>query len=371
MKIDFKVNFVGLLVLVCIMMTYYFHFVVKTQIIFTHLFYIPIVIASIYWRRAGIYIAILLSVYVIISQIISSIEVDPSDLIRSIMFVTIAFVITTIMNKSKNIAIQLKQSEEYIVLNKELKESNVRLERAKKQVEERESQLTELNVTKDKLFSIIAHDLKSPFNSIIGFSDLLIKDLSSYDSEKVKGFLYIINTTSKHTLVLLDNLLDWVNLQTCKTIYKPEEQPLQPIILDTLKLLDSSAKIKNISLNLIQSSDIKVYADINMLQTIIRNLISNAIKFTNKGGKVDINVASNQTHVEITVSDNGIGMNEEMRNKLFNTNSNISTLGTANERGSGLGLILCKEFVEKQGGEIWIMSEEGKGSDFKFTIPLS
>lgn len=371
MKIDFKVIVVGLLILLCLLMTYYFHFVIKTQIVFTHLFYIPIVIASIYWKRAGITISIFLGGYLIISQIISSIEVTPSDLIRSIMFVTIAFVITTIMNKNKNFIIRLKQTEEYIAINKELKESNELLQKAKKQVEESVSQLRELNATKDKLFTIMAHDLKSPFNSVLGFSDLLIKEFRNYDDEKIENFLAIINSTSKHTLVLLDNLLDWVRLQTKQIIYQPENLPLQPIILEILELLSSSAKIKNISLNAFQSDGIVVYADRNMLQTIIRNLISNAIKFTNTGGEIDIYVVANHSEVEITISDNGVGMNEETRNKLFNVNTSITTLGTAKERGSGLGLIICKEFVEKQGGEIWVVSESGKGSDFKFTLPLS
>jgi signal transduction histidine kinase len=365
-----KVIIVWVLVLMCLLMAYYFHFVVKSQIIFTHVFYIPIVIASIYWKRTGIFIAVFLGVFLMVSQIISSLESTPFDLIRSLMFVAIAIVITFIINKNKEINIRLKQSEKYILLNKKLTGLNKQLQKAKRHVEKRESQLKESNATKDKLFSIIAHDLKSPFNSILGFSDLLIENHREYDNERIDSFLFNINSASKHTLVLLDNLLDWARLQIGQIIFRPENLFLKPIITDVIGLLNLSAKIKNISLNILQPDDFLVFADKNMLQTILRNLISNAVKFTYAGGKVDVIVISNQTKAEISVLDNGVGMSDEVKNNLFNIGVNDTKAGTAKEKGSGLGLLLCKEFVEKSGGEISVVSELGKGSEFKFTIPL-
>jgi PAS domain S-box-containing protein len=237
-------------------------------------------------------------------------------------------------------------------------------------LKERESQLRELNSTKDKLFSIIAHDLRGPFNAIIGLSELLIKKSKDFEVTKTEKYLGIINTTAENTLILLDNLLDWANSQTGKNIYKPEKTNLGAIISEILEVSKSIAKIKNISLNYIQTDDVEVYADVNMLKTILRNLISNAIKYTHSNGEISISAAKNQNNIEITVSDNGVGISEETRDKLFEIDSNITTTGTADEKGSGLGLILCKDFVEKHGGKIWVKSELGKGSAFTFSLPF-
>jgi len=232
-------------------------------------------------------------------------------------------------------------------------------------------ELRALNDTKDKLFSIIAHDLRSPFNGILGFSELLVnnrENLKAVDSEKYIGF---INTTAKNTLILLDNLLNWAKAQTGQLIYKPEKTGILPIIQEIITISNSSASVKNITLNYNISKDIEVFADKNMLLVVLRNLISNAIKFTRVGGEINVSVKPEHNQVEITISDNGVGMKEEIREKLFKIATNNSSRGTANEKGSGLGLILCKEFVEKHGGTIWVESEEGKGSDFKFTLPLN
>ena len=230
-------------------------------------------------------------------------------------------------------------------------------------------ELVESNNTKDKLFSIIAHDLRGPFNSILGFSDLLFENLQEFEIAETKELLGIINASAKNTLVLLDNLLNWAKSQTGQINFKPEKVVLSPIIQEVFELSNSSAQNKNIVLNYIQSEEIVVLADSNMIKTVLRNLISNAIKFTNSNGKIDVYALQNDKFIEIAVSDNGVGMNEETRNKLFSIETNETTLGTANEKGSGLGLLLCKEFVEKHGGKIWIESEEGKGSIFYFTLP--
>jgi PAS domain S-box-containing protein len=235
---------------------------------------------------------------------------------------------------------------------------------------ERERQLRELNSTKDKLFSIIAHDLRSPFNSILGLSELLIENTKNFEVSESEKYLEIINSSAKNTLILLDNLLDWAKSQTEKNIFKPEKTSLPAIINEMLEVSKSVVKIKNIALIISQIDDIKVYADINMLKTILRNLISNAIKYTHPNGVITISAVQNQNNIEITVSDNGVGMSEETRNKLFEIGSNITTAGTANEKGSGLGLILCREFIEIHGGEIWVNSELGKGSSFTFSLPF-
>lgn len=235
---------------------------------------------------------------------------------------------------------------------------------------EKESQLRELISTKDKLFSIIAHDLRSPFNAILGFSKLLIEDTKDLEVDESKKQLKIINSSAKSTLILLDNLLNWSKAQTGQIIYKPQKANLSVIIREILEVSNSIAKLKNISLNYIQTDEIEVFADLDMLKTILRNLISNAVKYTHSNGKIDISAVRNQNNIKITVSDNGVGMSEDTRNKLFKIDTNVTTTGTLNEKGSGLGLVLCKEFVEKHSGVIWVESELGKGSAFVFSLPL-
>lgn len=238
-------------------------------------------------------------------------------------------------------------------------------------LKERENQLSELNATKDKLLSIIAHDLRSPFNAILGLSDLLISNTSNFDEAKNEMYLRIINSSAKNTLILLDNLLTWAKSQTGNNIFQPEKTNVTAIISELLEESESIAKIKNIALTTLQTHDIELYADVNMLKTILRNLISNAIKYTHTHGVISISAIQNQNQIEITVLDNGVGMSEEIRNKLFDIDANITTTGTANEVGSGLGLILCKEFVEIHGGQIWVHSELGKGSAFVFSLPVA
>ncbi|RPH34463.1 MAG: PAS domain-containing sensor histidine kinase [Bacteroidales bacterium] len=231
------------------------------------------------------------------------------------------------------------------------------------------NQLKSTNSTKDKLFSIVAHDLKNPFNAILGFSELLVNNHNSYNHKKTEEFIEQINSAAKNTLALIDNLLVWANSQMGKIEYQPQNLRLLTTIQDTLDLLRSTARIKNITIRYFEAEDIAVYADKIMLQIIVRNLISNAIKFTKPNGKINIYATIDHNYVEITVSDDGIGISKEICNKLFNRNDNITTNGTANEKGSGLGLMLCKEFIEKHGGKIWVESELGVGSEFKFTLP--
>ncbi|WP_445710052.1 PAS domain-containing sensor histidine kinase [Flavobacterium sp.] len=237
-------------------------------------------------------------------------------------------------------------------------------------LKESEKQLKELNTTKDKLFSIIAHDLRSPFNSIIGFSELLTLNSADLEPEEKEKFCSIINVAAKNTLILLDNLLNWAKSQTGQLRFNPEKVLFSAVILEIITLKKSLTKAKNITLDYSLSDEIEVYADVNMLKTVLRNLISNAIKFTELGGNIRVLATLKDQHVEITISDNGIGMNEEKCKELFKIASNTTTIGTANENGSGLGLVLCKEFVEQNRGTIWVESKEGKGSDFKFTLPL-
>lgn len=233
-----------------------------------------------------------------------------------------------------------------------------------------EKELKELNSTKDKLFSIIGHDLRSPFNSIIGLSDLLIEKVNDSSFSENEKYLRYINNSADQTLILLDNLLNWAKSQTGTLSVNIENIILSDIILEVLKLKKPIAKAKNISLNYFATDEFEINADKNLLKTIFRNLISNAIKFTKIDGEIRIYAIRKKDFVEVTISDNGIGISTEKLKKLFKLSLDSSTYGTANEKGSGLGLLLCKDFIEKLNGKLWVESIEGKGSDFKFTLPM-
>jgi signal transduction histidine kinase len=256
----------------------------------------------------------------------------------------------------------------FIMLLKEIDQKTILLKHTR--IQQDKLKLEELNKTKDKLFSIIAHDLRGPFNSILGFSKLLIAKSKDFEIAKSKKYLGIINLSAQNTLVLLDNLLNWAKSQTGQINLNPKKIILSSIIREIIELSNPAAIAKEISLIQNIPDKIVAYADEDMLKIVLRNLISNAIKYTNHGGNIGVLANREQSQVEITITDNGVGMNEETINKLFRIETYETTIGTAKEKGSGLGLILCKELVEKQGGKIWVESEEGKGSDFKFTLPL-
>jgi signal transduction histidine kinase len=233
-----------------------------------------------------------------------------------------------------------------------------------------EKKLRQLNLTKDKLFSIIAHDLRSPFNSIIGYSQLLRENIRKYNVEESEKYIDYIHSSAQSTFNLLINLLSWAKNQTGQTTFNPENLELNKIVEEVAELLSSSAKTKNISINFLLPEKIKIHADRYMLRTILQNLIFNAIKFTKPGGKIDITASASAGNVEVTVSDNGIGIEKKALKNLFELAAADTTQGTSNETGSGLGLVICREFVERQGGKIRVDSIPGKGSDFKFTLPF-
>jgi signal transduction histidine kinase/streptogramin lyase len=244
----------------------------------------------------------------------------------------------------------------------ELNESNTLLEDQKQHIEE-------LNASKDKFFSIIAHDLKNPFQTIIGFSEMQKEEIKSGDSAGIGQYADLINASAVQTFRLLENLLEWARAQRGEILFNPVPINLNEVISEEFDMLSDMAKMKNIDLNCSIPDNLTIIADNDMIRTVARNLISNAIKFTHKNGKVDVVVKVENHLTNISVSDTGIGMSNEIIGKLFKIDANLSTRGTENEKGTGLGLILCKEFVEKHGGEIWVESEKGKGSIFRFVIP--
>jgi signal transduction histidine kinase len=257
----------------------------------------------------------------------------------------------------------------YIFLSRvrHLKNQKILLE---KLVAIKTSELHELNVSKDKFFSIIAHDLKNPFSSIIGLSEILKEEIKSGDTATMENYAGLINNSAVQTFRLLENLLEWANSQRGKISFNPVPINLGELFNEEFSMLNEMAIKKNIELINSFNDNLTIIADKNMIKTILRNLISNAIKFTHKNGKVEVKAMTENQHVEISVSDSGIGMTQETIAKLFRIDSNLSTRGTENEKGTGLGLFLCREFVEKHGGRIWAESEVGTGSTFKLILPL-
>ena len=247
---------------------------------------------------------------------------------------------------------------------------NYQINRMNDEIQVQRDDLKQMNKTKDKFFSIIAHDLKNPFNSIKGFTELMIENNTDYDEEKRLKFLKIIKDSTNKASTLLNNLLIWANSQSGNLNYTPQKIELVRHVLDVVSLLEIQAIKKEIEIYNNIDHNISVKADVNMLNTILRNLISNAIKFTKPKG--EIKILSNITNgmVEISVKDNGVGMLEEDIENLFSIDVKNTNIGTANEQGSGLGLILCKDFVERHGGKIWVNSVKDQGSEFVFTIPV-
>ena len=247
---------------------------------------------------------------------------------------------------------------------------NYQVHKMKDEIDEQSNKLKQLNSTKDKFFSIIAHDLKNPFNSIAGFTELMMENNEIYDAAKRLKFLKIIKGSTAKVSSLLDNLLIWANSQSGKLKFNPKNINLAQLVANAVSFLEIQAINKDILILNKVEKNIFLKADENMLDTILRNLISNAIKFTQPKGEIQIYATLKNDFAEITVKDNGVGMSEAEIATIFNVNEISSSLGTSNEQGSGLGLILCKDFVESHGGKIWVESVANKGSEFKFTLPI-
>jgi PAS domain S-box-containing protein len=274
-------------------------------------------------------------------------------------FDNVAKSLYTLANQLSTSAYQNVQQARFIFERKKAEEA----------LKANEALLQDLNATKDRFFSIIAHDLKTPFNSILGFSELMKEQIEDQNLDKVKEFADIIRQSALKTMDLLNNLLDWSRTQTGKMDFTPEKFDLTALVHETADLFINLAAQKSIRLILELPERASMKADKPMIYTVLRNLLSNAIKFTNPGGCINLHVQEEAKQWLISVSDNGVGMLPENLKKLFRIDETYSTNGTRDEQGTGLGLILCKEFVVKHGGTIWAESEPDKGSTFRFTIP--
>lgn len=242
--------------------------------------------------------------------------------------------------------------------------------KAEKELLESKALLSEANATKDRFFSIIGHDLKSPFNSIVGFSEILLEQIKNKNYYGIEKYAAIIHDSSNRAMNLLTNLLEWSGTQTGRIKFTPGSFEFVSAINEVVELLSDSAQQKSIVITKNLPHRISVVADKPIVQTILRNLISNAIKFSHRGGEINIGVEQNGNELIVSVSDKGVGITKENIGKLFRIDYSHSTLGTNKETGTGLGLLLCREFVEMHGGTIRTESSEGQGSTFYFSLPL-
>lgn len=240
--------------------------------------------------------------------------------------------------------------------------------RERDELENQKKELLTLNNTKDKFFSIIGHDLKNPFSTVIGLSDLLLEDFESFERERLKVFIEQINKFSSNAYALLENLLQWARSQTGKLKLTKNLYNIKDVVEDNVELLSGNARQKDIEI-LFPKDPLYWHFDINMISTVVRNLVSNAIKFTPIGGKIEIRFEEKNNKLFFLVIDNGVGIAIKDQDKLFRLDVNPSTIGTSEEKGTGLGLILCGEFISRHSGKIWVESEPGEGSIFKFQIP--
>ncbi len=242
---------------------------------------------------------------------------------------------------------------------------------AEEKIHQQNKELKKLNADKDRFISILAHDLKNPFNAILGFLDLLSLNIRNYGIRETEEQISIVSNAAKSTYNLLEDILTWARANSGKIPYEPQRLNFAAICYEVVESLKLTANSKQITINTHSNDEIHVFADKNMLNAVLRNLVTNAIKFTHKEGRIDIYAEKTDANVIISVTDNGVGIDPDTLNKLFDISNKIVTTGTANEKGSGLGLLLSKEFVERHSGKIWAESEVGKGSSFRFTLPLN
>lgn len=249
-------------------------------------------------------------------------------------------------------------------LNKQLQQKNEAIAR-------KNQELSDLNTTKDILFRVMAHDLKNPLSLVISYTEMIEEDFDDFEEAELKDFIQKLNRVSNDGLMLLENLMDWARSQTCAIEVKPEKFNISEIVSEILALVSHNAESKNIQIQNNISDASPVWGDPNMTSAIIRNLLTNAVKFTNPGGHVFLSTQKKENMMEVTVEDDGVGMDDSTLQSLFDISLKKSREGTQKEKGTGLGLIICKDFTEKQGGSLQVSSAEGRGSRFQFTIPLA
>ncbi|MBU0472848.1 MAG: HAMP domain-containing histidine kinase [Bacteroidetes bacterium] len=325
--------------------TFVTHFFVRNFIIFPVLiFTVGFIVNEKQMVFVGVLLAVLFGVILISSQIDELLEITP--------FVVTMVLITTFASKVliSSMDISIKENKSY-----------------EKQLIEHTNKLESMNKDKDNLFSVISHDLRGPVGSAKEMIRYLMDNEISDDDKKF--LLSAINSSIGNSYNLLTNLLLWASNESGAMEFTPQNININKFVLESINLLSKNAEEKGITVVNEIDSELMSYSDFNLFETIIRNLLANAIKFTPSGGKIVLSNSVDESGITISVKDNGVGISEKVKNKIFSNLTITPAQGTQNEKGTGLGLKLCKEFTNKNGGKIWVESTEGKGSEFSFTIP--
>ncbi len=323
-------------------------------------------------KRNGIIICMIYFGYFIALTITSK---DPFLLENSLIQLSIVSAYTAVIYYfvsafEKSILQQEKNNIKILEQNDLLIEANRLLEERQRKLEEQTNDLQEINATKDKFFSIVAHDLRSPFNGFFGLLNIMENQVATMSGKQILDFVQVMGKSAQSLYRLLENLLEWSLVQMGMSSITPSSFVLLPKIKSSLELFRESVINKKIDIEISIPEYLIVYADSRLVDSIIRNLLSNSIKFTPVGGKITLSANTiDRQFVEISIKDTGIGMSKKLQDDMFKIDVKTNRRGTEDEPSSGLGLILCKEFVEKNGGRIWIESEEGVGSVFYFTLP--
>lgn len=305
-------------------------------------------------------------------QIIDSIWFKIFIILFFISIVFVGFKVYTSVIKRRNQLLEEQiegRTRELVRMNENLLDEIKMRKEAEIRLIDQAEELKEINLSKDKFFSIISHDLKSPFQGLLGFTEMLNEDYDSMDNEQRKNIIKEIRASSVHIYNLLINVLEWSRLQTRRVDFNPEKVSLRNKIDEIKNLLIMNAINKEITIHNEVNQECFVFADENMLRSVLHNLLSNAIKFTRQGGYVKFRASLAGNFYVVNVIDNGIGISQNDIGKIFSIGIQYSTKGTSNEQGTGLGLTLCKEMIEKHGGSIWVESTLGAGSSFRFTLP--
>jgi len=293
----------------------------------------------------------------LMSEIVRNAEGEPTSIVTNCEDIT----------ERKQAEEELRKHREH--LEKLVKERTAELLVTHNELQETNAQLQELNASKDKFFSIISHDLRSAFGVLFGFTELIATKIDMYSKDRLKDLVNRLNTSVERVYALLENLLAWSRIQRGAMKCEPECIDLFDVAEESVALFLAKAEHKNIALRSLIQENSLIYADYSMVNTVMRNLISNALKFTNAGGSITVSAVLQNQHVEVAVSDTGCGIEDAGIAKIFRIDTTYTNVGTAGEQGTGLGLILCQELVEQNGGRIWVESEVDKGSTFRFTVP--
>ena len=280
------------------------------------------------------------------------------------MFLVLSFIFFPTINYFHNKSIMKKITTDFNLLK-----LNEQINNHKIEILRQNAQLREMNQMKDRFFSIISHDLRSPFQNILGFMELATRNMQN--EEKAERFLHLASQSTTYTYQLLEDLLEWTRLQSDSTTYQPERVLLRRLVEDGFKVVQGIADYKKIQLKCDVDDAVVVYVSRDLLKTVFRNLVTNAIKFTNEGGEVIVSTSVVDGYRQFDVTDTGVGIELDKMLKMFESAQGFTSLGTKSEKGSGLGLMLCKDILEKIGGRIWVESELGQGSVFKFRVPLT